>query len=124
MLRIWSDENPTKVTIPTPASFEYTFSDVDKDSGRNDNGLMMRNRLGSKVKLTIQWNAIKNPSTHAQMLALLKSLPPFFYCEYPDPSGSMKVIECYRGDIKTNMYRYDPNTGSIWKETTCNFIQR
>lgn len=124
MLTVWSDRDSTKRTIPTPASYEYTFSDVDKNSGRNDYGLMERNRIGSKVKLTLSWNAQKYPNVHNEMISLLKSLPPFFYCEYPDPDGSMRVIECYRGDIKTSMYRYDSASNSLWKETSCNFIER
>ena len=124
MLKIWTDDNQTKISLPVPADFEFSFSDIDKDSGRNDLGLMQRNRLGSKRKLTIAWNPLKDPEAHRQMIALLKSLPPFFYCQYPDPDGSNKSMECYRGDIKTNMFRYDAESGNLWKEMTCNFIER
>ena len=124
MIKVWTDVNPTKVSLPVPAGFEFTFSDIDKDSGRNDLGLMQRNRLGSKRKLTIGWIPLKNPSAHQQMISLLEGLPPFFYCQYPDPDGTTKTMECYRGDIKVNMFRYDTTNGNLWKEATCNFIER
>lgn len=124
MIKIWTDINPTKITLPTPSTYTWSFSDLDKDSGRNDYGLMERNRLGSKVKIQLSWNAEKNPNTHAQMISILKNLPPFFYCEYLDADNVVRTIECYRGDITTDLFRYDPNTGNIWKDTKVNFIER
>lgn len=124
MIRVWSDLNKTKITLPTPSSYSWTFSDIDKNSGRDDYGNMVRNRLTSKVKLEIAWNADKDPIKAANMISILKSLPPFFYCEYLDGDGTTKQMECYRGDIKRNLYRYDSESGHIWKETTVNFIER
>lgn len=123
MITVWSDNNPTRQTLPTPSKFEYTFIDVDKDSGRNDNGEMERNRVAQKVKLTISWNAQRS-NIHIPMMKILQSLPPFFYCEYPDPNGSMKVIKAYRGDIKSDMYHYDSVTDTIYKQTNTSIIQR
>lgn len=124
MIKVWTDADGTKRTIPTPSTYEWQFSDVDKDSGRNDYGLMERNRLGSKEKITLSWNADKNPDVNAQMIALLKSLPPFFYCEYLSGDNTVRTMECYRGDIKRNLFRYDPATNKIWKDTTVAFIER
>ena len=124
MIKVWTDDDQTKITLPTPSSYSWTYSDLDKDSGRNDYGQMVRNRLASKVKLEISWNADKNPSANAQMVSILKKLPPFFYCEYLDGDNSVKTMECYRGDIKRGLYRYDPEKNCIWKETSVNFIER
>lgn len=124
MIKVWTDSNPTKVTLPIPCSYDWSFTDLDKDSGRNDYGLMERERLGSKVKLQLQWNPNVNKSAHNQMIALLISLPPFFYCEYPSPDGTTKQMECYRGDVKDTMYHYDAVSGSIWKNASVNFIER
>lgn len=123
MIYIWAD-NLSRTQLPFSSSLEWSFSDVDKDSGRNDNGLMMRNRLGSKNKLQLKWNAEKQPGLHAQMIQILKSLPPFFYCQFPCADGNTITMECYRGDIKSSMYRYDPVSGNIWKDTSVNFIER
>jgi len=124
MIRVWTDSNPTKVTIPTMASYQWSYSDVDKNSGRNDYGYMMRNRIASKIKLQLSWNAFQNPSEHERLVTILKGLPPFFYCEFVDGDGTTREMECYRGDISTSMYKYDPTNGTIWKETKVNFIQR
>lgn len=124
IIRVWTDDNPTRITLPSPSELGWQYSDVDKNSGRNDNGLMMRNRLAMKNKITLQWNAEKQPNFHAQMISILKTLPPFFYCEYPCPDGTTQTMECYRGDVKANLFRYDPVNGNIWKDTTVNFIER
>lgn len=58
------------------------------------------------------------------MIRFLKNLAPFVYLTYPDPDGTEKTIECYRGDIKGNMYHYDGASGSMWKEFSCSFIER
>lgn len=124
MLVIWTDRDPTRITLPTPSTYSYQYADVDLDSGRNDSGMMMRNRVGAKVKLTLSWNAEKEPGTHARMISILKNLPPFFYCEYVDADNTRRVIECYHGDITTDLFRYDPDTGNIWRDTKVNFVER
>lgn len=124
MIRIWTDDNPTKRTLPTPSGYTWTYSDLDKNSGRDDYGKMVRNRLASKRKLELSWNADKDPAINALMIKILMSLPPFFYCEFVDGDNSVQTMECYRGDIKRTLFRYDPNTNSIWKESTVNFIER
>lgn len=110
--------------LPVPASYDYQFTDIDKDSGRNDNGYMMRERLGSKIKITLSWSAGRDPEAHNNMMMFLKDLEPFVQLTYPDPDGSEKTITCYRGDIKGNMYKYDAQSGHIWKEFSCSFIER
>lgn len=124
MIYIWTDKDPTKRKLPTPSTFAWQYADVDKDSGRNDFGLMMRNKLSSKHKISMTWNADKEPEKDSQLVAMLMSLPPFFYCQFPDATNTTRVMECYRGDIKANIFRYDPVHGNIWKEKSCNFIER
>ena len=59
MIYIWTDDDPTPRELPIPCKFDWQFSDLDRGSGRNDFGLMMRERIGSKVKLTLIWNPKK-----------------------------------------------------------------
>jgi hypothetical protein len=124
MIYIWTDKDPTKKKLPIPCKFDWQFSDLDKNSGRNDFGLMMRERIGSKVKITISWNPTVNKRAGQDMIRFLKGLPPYCYMMYPDPDGSIQTIECYRGDIKSSMYHYDLDSGSIWKETSTSFTER
>jgi len=124
MIKIWTDSNPSKIELPIPCSFDWSFSDLDKDSGRNDNGLLDRERVATKVKLSISWNPNVDKTKHYDMMSLLMNLPPFFYCSYPSPDGTVRNMECYRGDIKDSMYHYDANSGNIWKECSTSFIER
>lgn len=124
MIYYWTDKDATRRVLPTPSSFSWQYSDVDKDSGRNDYGKMMRNKLASKNKISMTWNADKEPEADAELINILMNLPPFFYCMFPDATNTMRTMECYRGDIKANVYRYDPANGNIWKDKSCNFIER
>ena len=125
MIYIWTDDDPTPRELPIPCKFDWQFSDLDRGSGRNDFGLMMRKRIGAKVKLTLSWNPKKqNRKANEAMIRFLKSLPPYCYLRYPDPDGTTPTIECYRGDIKSGMYHYDPISGSIWKDTSTSFTER
>ena len=85
MIYIWTDDDPTPRELPIPCKFDWQFSDLDRGSGRNDFGLMMRERIGSKVKLTLSWNPKKqNRKANEAMIRFLKSLPPYCYLKYPD----------------------------------------
>lgn len=121
MLYVWTDDDKTKILLPIPVKFTYTYSDVDKASGRNDEAFMMRERIASKTKLTVKWSRPKDQKEFNRAIKLLKSLPPFFYLMYPDPDGSMEQIECYRNDISAELIHFDPN---IWGNFSANFIER
>ena len=43
------------VAIATPKSFEVTISDLDGESNRNANGEMIRDRIGVKRKIALEW---------------------------------------------------------------------
>lgn len=45
--------------LPIPCSYDWSFQDLDKDSGRNDYGLMERERLGTKTKLLYRGTVLK-----------------------------------------------------------------
>lgn len=124
MLKIWTDEDPTKRDLPIPFKFDWEYSDLDKGSGRNDYGLMLRERIATKRKITISWNANRDRKAAAEMIRLLKSLPPFVWIQYPDPDGQIHEMKCYRGNIKSSMYQYDPESGSIWRDTSTSFTEQ
>lgn len=47
------------VEMPCPSSFQWGLSDISAaESGRTDDTLMHKNRVGQKRTLTITWNAL------------------------------------------------------------------
>lgn len=125
-LKYWTDSDSTRRDLLIPASFDWSFYDVDKNSGRNGYGLMLRERLGSKTKIMISWNAPKPQDREAfrRMVKQLKSLPEFVWVEYPDPDGDYVAMRCYRGDITCSMKWFPDGSEPIWSDLKANFIEQ
>ena len=62
------------VAIATPKSFEVTISDLDGESNRNANGEMIRDRIGVKRKITLEWS----PLTQREISTLLIAVSSVF----------------------------------------------
>lgn len=123
MLWVRYELSDDKQELPFPAEYSWSYEDLDKNSGRNDNALMLRERIGQKTKLTLRWNTIADNQRFSKMVKLLKETPEYFYITYPDPDGSTYEIECYHGPMSTamSMYRKDHIT---WKDFSCNIVER
>ena len=78
--------------IKCPSSFQYTRSDLDLDSYRDINGNLVRNRIGTKVQLTLTWKA--GAMDVASMSTLLKAMDDvFFQVTYFDiHDGQMRTM--------------------------------
>lgn len=132
MIKYWTDFDIDvegvikKRTFPVPSGFVWQFSDLDKTAERNDAGLLNRERIGSKTKLSVTWQCNISTTKLADLIRILKSLPPFFYISYPDPGGTYESMECYRGDITVSLTHYDYTDWreNIWRDLTVNFIER
>lgn len=92
------------VTVPTPASLQIGYQDVDFDSGRLANGDMERNRVGVKVKLSITWP----PMGRADVKKVVNACEPqFFNVTYLDPkTDSRQTKVMYAGDRTVPVYNY------------------
>lgn len=111
--------------LPNPSSLTPTYSDVDKEgSGRNENdGLMVRERIGHYQSLDVTWNIVPNSQERIDLVKILKSLPPSFTLVYYDnDSKDEKEMLCYHGDIKDDLYIFLKDN-QIWKSLTVSFIQ-
>ena len=125
MIYVWTDANPTKVMLPVPAELEYESIDIDKSSGRTDDGLMHRNRVRRAVrKIKLKWRPQVNINEHYRMIKILEGLPEYFYCQFPSPRGEIVTMECYHGDLNSSLYRYDGLNDCIWKDCAIDFIER
>lgn len=85
------------VKIKTPSSFNWSLQDISaSDSGRTDDTLMHKNRIGQKRKISLAWN---NPTPEDVSIILQAVNPEYFMVEYPDAmSGQIENREFYVGD--------------------------
>ena len=76
MLRVNKNE------IKDPASITVEISDIDASADRNANGNLVRDRVATKYKLNMTWNAL----TDTEMADLLNAVEDeFFEVEFIDP---------------------------------------
>jgi hypothetical protein len=94
------------VSLPEPAHGGAIFSVQDIDSaetGRNQNGDMMRERVATKIK----WQFTFPPLNREKCSALLNAISGVtFELEYPDPykASGTTTKTCYVGDRTTPIY--------------------
>lgn len=84
-------------SIPCPSVFTWGLQDISaSESGRTDDTIMHKNRVGQKRKISLQWN-IKDRATTAQILQAFN--PEYISVKYPDAmSGTDETRTFYVGD--------------------------
>ena len=109
------------VLIPTPSTLQIDISDIDGETYRNAKGEMIRDRIATKRKLNMTWNAL----TPKEMITLLGAVADeFFTVEYPEPAtGTTATKKMYVGDRNAPMYR-NINGNILWSGLTMNFIEK
>lgn len=85
------------VAIKTPSSFNWGLQDIsDSASGRTQDTLMHKNRIGQKRKLSLGWN---NPTKEETAIILQAFNPEYVNVTYPDAmSGVDETRTFYVGD--------------------------
>lgn len=109
--------------VKTPQSLECVIQDIDAKASRDANGLLHRDRVAIKRKLTIKWG----PLTVAECSAILKAVSgQFFSCAYLDAQeGGMVTKTFYVGDRTTPVYTLNPiTTGYVWQNVSMDFIEQ
>lgn len=83
--------------MPCPATFGWGLQDISaSESGRTEDTLMQKNRVGQKRKISLAWNA-KNWAETSQILQAIN--PEYFKVYYPDMmSGHYETRTFYAGD--------------------------
>lgn len=136
-IRIDCNSDGTGGQLLVPQSLTMTIQDVDKDSGRNADGNMWRNRLGVKLKYTITL-----PPCHTKdMRPILQRLTTtttgtgspsgnshigFIRCAVPNPlrtgedAKGMYVSWFYVGDRTLPVYNYDMD---LWNSISFDLIE-
>ena len=108
--------------IASPKSLEVTISDLDGESNRNANGELIRDRIGVKRKIALEWP----PLTQSEISALLTSVSGvFFTVTFPDPQQGVVTKTMYVGDRTAPAYVYDKKTKQFkWRGLKMNFIEK
>lgn len=85
------------VEMPCPSSFTWGLQDVSaSESGRTDDLIMQKNRVGQKRKLSLGWTGEDWKTTSKIMKAFN---PEYFEVTYPDMlSGEYETRTFYAGD--------------------------
>lgn len=85
------------VEMPCPSSFSWGLQDISaSESGRTDDTIMHKNRVGQKRKISLQWN-MKDRSTTAFILQAFN--PENISVTYQDAmSGTDETRTFYVGD--------------------------
>jgi hypothetical protein len=86
------------VAMPCPSSFTWGLQDISApESGRTDDTIMHKNRIGQKRKLEIGWNA---PEWEKACKIVQAVNPEYISVEYPDLLSGNKheVRTFYVGD--------------------------
>ena len=114
--------NGTTVNLPDPSGFQFDVQDIDgSTAGRNQSGLMFRDRVAVKIKVECQWQNIPQSTAQTILTAITDQ---FFTVTCPDPrTGSTVSFTAYCGD--RTVPAYNLRTGKwIFSELNVNFIER
>ena len=85
------------VAMPCPSTFSWGLQDISAaESGRTDDTIMHKNRVGQKRKISLAWVA-KDWQTTARILQAFNQ--EYIMVRYPDMmSGNYETREFYVGD--------------------------
>lgn len=85
------------VAMPCPSTFSWGLQDISAaESGRTDDTIMHKNRVGQKRKISLAWVA-KDWQTTARIMRAFN--PEYINVRYPDMlSGSYQTRTFYVGD--------------------------
>jgi hypothetical protein len=111
--------------IADPKALTWDIYDLDASdgAGRNQEGLMFRDRVAVKRKIKCSWG----PLEPQEMSLLLKSMDDvFFTIRYPDAhDGMYREGEFYVGDRSVPMYMWNNEKQKfLWEGLSANFIER
>lgn len=114
-----------KIDIADPMTLTWDIYDLDSEegAGRNQSGLMFRDRVAVKRKLNCSWGALE-PQDMSRLLKAMDGV--FFTIRYPDAhDGTYREGEFYVGDRSAPLYMWnEAKQKFLWEGLTANFIER
>lgn len=119
-----ADYNPIKsvdsYTIPSPSSFQWEMEDLsDSSAGRTEDGKMHKNRIGSKVAISLSW---QNISTTVASQILNAFEPEYVSVRYLDPKVDGYTTKTfYVGNRTAPMYN---SQLGLWSNVSFKIIEQ
>lgn len=116
--------NPIKsvdgTAIPCPSSYTWSLQDISaSNSGRTEDTVMDKKRIGQIVKLNLSWKAVSIEDASTILTAFN---PEYITVRYLDAmTGDFQTKEFYVGDRSTPLYN---STLGVWDKISFNIIQR
>jgi hypothetical protein len=116
--------NPIKkvngAAIACPSTYVYNLQDISAaDSGRTEDTVMHKNKIGQCVSLELSWQNIPTATVSAILQAFN---PEYITVQYLDAkSGSFETSVFYVGDRSAPMY--NAKLG-LWSNVSFNIIER
>lgn len=109
------------VALPDPSEFTWGLQDIsDSDSGRTEDGLMHKNRIGQKVTISLGWN---NPTPDKVATILQAVNSEYISVTYPDSlTGYNETKTFYVGDRTTPMKWWNVK-GKVYSKLSFNLIE-
>lgn len=115
--------------LPNPSEMTIEHFDVDADStGRNTKGLMIRDRVSQKFKVSCVWHGVN--ATDAATLTTLADNK-WLKIRFKNPlTGGNATPTVYCGDRSVKVYKQTPGGltpaghSIIYEEISINFIER
>lgn len=110
------------VWIKSPSTLTYGLKDISaSDSGRTDDTIMHKNRVGQKVTLDLSWSG----STPEEASEILKAFDPeYIDVTYHDPKENKLVTKnFYSGDKKAPVKIWTVNQ-KRYESISFNIIER
>ena len=106
----------------TPKEMKVGISDIDGETTRNANGDLIRDRIGTKRKLELEFP----PLTQSKISTLLNAVSPvFFSVTFQDPQSGMITKTMYVGDRTAPVYRYSTDAQKmLWEGLSMNFVEK
>lgn len=118
------DYNPIKMVdgykIPSPSSFQWEREDLsDSSAGRTEDGKMHKNRIGSKVAISLSW---QNVSTAVASQVLKRFNAEYISVNYLDPQvGGYTTKTFYVGNRTAPLYN---SQLGVWSNVSFKIIEQ
>ena len=108
------------VEVLAPTSYSVGIQEISK-AERNANGLMIKDRIATKVKLEFSWDVI-DPLELSKILSLVDNN--FFNATYLDPQSNSKITKTfYAGDRSMEGMLFKDGI-MTWKGFKFNIVER
>ena len=109
--------------LPAPTVLQPGIQDLDSEdgTGRNQVGVMFRDRVAVKRTVHCEWGVLNRQ----EMSAILTAMSPqSFSLTYPDPqTGNLETITAYAGDRVPAICQVISDTDWLWAGLSVDFVE-